>query len=99
MDEVQVDAEGLVALAACCEQHGASLVSVNAPSVGGGGFEPSAAAVRAAHAEVSTTGARLSARMVSTATALSCAAHGYTATDDDNASDIAAVIAQGVTAV
>lgn len=99
MDVVQVDAEGLVALAARCEQHGASLGSVNPPSVGGGGFEPSAAAVRAVHAEVSATGARLSARMVSTAAALTGAARGYTATDDDNASDIAAVAAQGVTAV
>jgi hypothetical protein len=96
---VQVDAEGLVALAARCEQHGASLGLVNAPAAGGGGFEPSAAAVRAAHAEVSATGARLSARMVSTAAALAGAAHGYAATDDDNASDIAAVTAQGVTAV
>jgi hypothetical protein len=31
--------------------------------------------------------------MVSTAAALTCAAHGYTATDGDNASDIAAVTA------
>ena len=80
-----------MALAARCEQHSASLASVIPPSVGAGRFEPSAAAVRAAHAEVSTTGARLSARMVSTASALACVAHGYTATDDDNAGDIAAV--------
>ena len=87
---IEVSAEGLLTAAARCEQHGASLTAVSPPSTAGS-FEPSVAAVRAAHAMVVTAGDRLGARMASTASLLASAAQGYTTTDEDNAGQIACV--------
>jgi len=94
---IEVSAEGLLTAAARCEQHGASLAAVTPPSTAGT-FEPSVAAVRAAHAAVVAAGDRLGARMVSTATLLASAAQGYATTDEDNAGQIASVGA-AITAV
>lgn len=92
---IEIPAEGLLAVAARCEQHGAALGMVSPlPSTGGG--EPSAAAVRAAHAEVTAAAKRLASRMTSTATALTTASRRYTITDEDNADQIADVVAHGL---
>jgi hypothetical protein len=96
--DTQVSVHGLVTLATRCEQHGASLRAVGAPSAGAGG-EPSVAAVRVAHEEVHRASGRLSARMAATAAILARTAEGYASTDEGNASAIAAVRVHGVTAV
>lgn len=96
---IAVHAVGLSELAGRCEVHAARLGSVTPPSVAGAGFQPSAAAVIGAHAEVAAAGARLVARMQSTASTLVSAASGYVGTDADNAAEVAAVGAQGVAVV
>ena len=93
---IEIPAEGLLAVAARCEHHAAELGMVSPlPSSGGG--EPSAAAVRAAHADVTAAATRLASRMTATATALTTAARRYTITDQDNADHIADVVAHGLT--
>jgi len=64
-----------------------------------GSFEPSLAAVRAAHADVTAAEEGLAARMASTALLLTSAAKGYSTTDENNAGEIASVGDAGVTAV
>jgi hypothetical protein len=96
---VRVDAAGLSALAAHCEQQAALVGSVASPTLAGGGFQPSAAAVHAGQADVVATGARLMARMQSTAAAASTAAVGYVTTDAASAEELAAVARPGFTAV
>ena len=96
--DIEVPAEGLLTVADRCVQHGESLVAVSPPSMAGSG-EPSLAAVRAAHADVTAAGERLAARMASTASLLTSAAQGYTTTDENNAGEIASVGDAGVTVV
>lgn len=99
MDRIEVSAAGLSELARQCEMHAARLGSVTPPSAGIAGSQPSVAAVSAAHADVAAAGARLVARMQSTASALVSATSGYVESDSANAAEIAAVGAQGVTVV
>jgi hypothetical protein len=99
MASIEVDALGLSTLAGHCEQQAARLAAIAAPPASGRGFQPSAAAVEAAHADVDAMGARLMARMQSTAAAASSAVAEYVATDTSSASDIAAVGSTGITAV
>jgi hypothetical protein len=88
---IQVNAAGLLTLAAHCQGHAAQLGALSAPSQGGGSFQPSALAAQSAHADVAAAGARLAARMSATAAAASTAAAGYTTSDTANAADISAV--------
>jgi hypothetical protein len=88
---IQIDAAGLRALAAHCEQQAVQVGVVSAPSTAGGSFQPSALAVHAAHTEVAATGMRLAARMTSTAAAATAAAQSYVVSDTNNAADISAV--------
>jgi hypothetical protein len=99
MASIEVDPLGLSALAGHCEEQAARLGSMATPSFSGGGFQPSAAAVQAAHADVAAAGARLMARMQSTAAAASTAAVGYVSTETSSTADIAAVAQPGTTAV
>jgi hypothetical protein len=99
MPSIQVDALGLSTLAGHCEAQAARLGAITPPAVSGGAFQPSAAAVEAAHADVDAMGARLMARMQSTAAAASSAAVEYVTTDASSAGDIAAVGDTGITAV
>lgn len=96
---VRVDAAGLSALAAHCEQQAALVGSIASPALSGGGYQPSAVAVQGAQADVIAAGARLTARMRSTAAAASTAAVGYVNTDSVSAGDLAAVPGPGITAV
>jgi hypothetical protein len=98
MASVEVDALGLSALAGHCEQQAARLAAIVAPSVSAGGFQPSSAAVEAAHADVAAASARLTARMQSTATAATSAAFEYISTDTSAAEAIAAAGNTGTTA-
>jgi hypothetical protein len=91
MASIQADAAGLTALAAHCEAHAAQLASTSTPGVPAGGFQPSVAAVEAAHADVAAAGVQLTARMHSTATAASAAADEYVNSDHASAADIASV--------
>jgi hypothetical protein len=97
MASIEVDALGLSTLAGHCEQQAARLAGIAAPSVSGGGFQPSAAAVEAAHADVAAAGARLAARMQSTATAASAAVFEFVTADATAEAAINAVT--GVTEV
>jgi hypothetical protein len=96
---IRVDAVGLSALAAHCEQQAELVGSIAVAADSGGGFQPSAVAVQAAHADVVAAGARLMARMQSTAAAASTAAVGYVTTDSASAGGLAAVIRASTTAV
>jgi hypothetical protein len=95
---VRVDAVGLTALADHCEQQAAMVGAIGTPPLTGGS-QPSAAAVEAAHADVAAAGARLMARMQSTAAAASTAAAGYVSTDSTSANDLAVMGSSGITAV
>jgi hypothetical protein len=99
MASIEVDALGLSALAGHCEEQAARLGAMATPSFSGGSFQPSVAAAQAAHADVAAAGARLMARMQSTAAAASTAAVGYVNTDTSSAANIAAVGSAGTTAV
>jgi hypothetical protein len=96
---IEVDALGLSALAGHCADQAARLAGIAAPSVSGGGFQPSVAAVEAAHADVAAASARLTARMQSTAAAATAAAAEYVDADSSAADAIAAAGSTGVTAV
>jgi hypothetical protein len=96
MKEIQVDAAGLAALASHCQQQATVVGAVSTSTAPGGNFQPSAAAVEAAHGDVTAAGARLAARMASTAADMTVAAAGFTGTDNASAGNIAAV---GATAV
>jgi hypothetical protein len=99
MSSIEVDVLGLSILAGHCESQAARLASSATPSVANGGFQPSAAAVQAAHAEVEAASARLTARMQSTAAAASTAAVDYLAMDAESAASLAAVGSTSITAV
>ena|ERR1700704_2595635 len=99
MASIEVDPVGLLTLAGHCQEQAARLGSMATPPAPGGGFQPSARAVQAAHAEVAAVGARLMARMHETATAAATAAGAYVTTDTSSASDIAEVGSSGITAV
>jgi hypothetical protein len=99
MASIELDEVGLSTLAGHCETQAARLASTATPSVANGGFQPSAAAVEAAHADVSAVSARLTARMQSTATAATAAAFEYVSADSSAADTIAAVGSTGVMAV
>jgi hypothetical protein len=88
---IEVDALGLAMLADHCEQHGARIAATEVPSVVGGGFEPSVAAVNAAHADVAAAGSWLAARMQATATAASAAAVEYVDTETSARDAISAI--------
>jgi hypothetical protein len=70
-----------------------------APSSSGAGFQPSAAAVQAAHTEVAATSARLAARLQDTATAATSAAGDMAYTETSSAVEIAAADGSGLMAV
>jgi hypothetical protein len=99
MASVEVDPLGLSTLAGRCEAHAARLAAIAAAAMSGSGFQPSAAAVETAHADVAAVSARLAARMQSTAAAVTNASANYVTTDADSAVDIAALGASGITAV
>jgi hypothetical protein len=81
---------GLSAPAAHWEQQAGVVGSIAVTADSRGGFQPWAVAVQAAHADVVAAGARLTARMQSTAAAASTAAVGYVTTDSASAGDLAA---------
>jgi hypothetical protein len=91
MASIEVDARGLSELAGYCEQQAARVAAIAPPSSSGGWFQPSVAAVEAAHADVAAASARLTARMQSAATAASAAASEYASTDASAADEIVAV--------
>lgn len=91
MASIEVDSLGLLNLAGRCEAQAARLTPTTTRAASGGSFQPSVAAVQAAHSDVAALGARLVARMQSTATAASTAAVAYATTDTDSAADIASV--------
>ena len=99
MASIEVDPVGLLTLAGHCEEQAARIASVAAPSLPGGGFQPSVAAVQAAHADVEAAGARLMARMQQTAMAAATVAGAYVSTDTSSTKDIAEVGSSGLTAV
>jgi hypothetical protein len=96
---VRVDAVGLSALAAHCEQQAAVVGSIASPELSGSGFQPSSAAVQAAHGDVVAAGARLVGRIKSTAVAAATTAEGYVTTDSSSANNLATVLQPGTTAV
>ena len=92
MAPIEVDGQGLLTLARHCEP------AIAAPSLSGDGFQPSAAAVDAAHGDVAAAGRWLTARMRATATAASAAAVEYVSTEASAADEIAAIGFTSVTA-
>jgi hypothetical protein len=101
MPLIEVDPLGLLALAGHCEAQATRLASIATPALTAGGFQPSAAAVEAAHADVAAVGARLTARMQATATTAWAAAGEYLSTDTSSAAHVASLGAEasGITAV
>ena len=91
MGSIQTDVAGLLALAAHCEAQAGRIAAISTPPAATNGFEPSALAVQAAHAEVAAAGTRLAARMTATAVAASTPAGNYGASDTTNAAEITAV--------
>lgn len=82
---VRADIDGLSALATECVRQVDVISSASAVPVKGCSFQATAAAVSAAHAEVLAKGARLIARMQSTADDLTLAAHEYEMTETGSA--------------
>ncbi len=70
--------------------------AISAPSVSGGVFQPSAAAVAAVHADVAGAGATFMARMRSTAADVTTTARNYAGTDAGTASGIASMVETAV---
>ena len=64
---------------------------MSTPSATGANFQPSAAAVQAAHADVADAGTKLMARLRSTASAVSAVAVGFATTEATSTADIGAV--------
>lgn len=75
---------GLQRLAADCESWSAEVAVTSAPAILARSVQATAAAVTVIHAQLCSTGNMLSAQMRRTATALTDAACGYTAQDDDS---------------
>jgi hypothetical protein len=100
-DVVAGDLGGLSALAGHCE---AQAATVEANSAGwaparGGGFQPSAAAVAAGHAEISVAGTRLAARLSATAAATGATTQHFGTGDRDVATRFTGIDRARITAV
>jgi hypothetical protein len=91
MVAVEVEPNGLTAFAGHCMEQAARVGPTATPTVGGG-FQPSAAAVRVADGDVAATEARLAARLNLTATTALAAAIEYSTTETASAAEVAAVV-------
>ncbi len=91
MNAVDASFAGLNALAATCQQLAAGLPSAPPPAAPTASFQPSAAAVADVHADTCATDTRFAARLHDTGGLLSATAAELHATDETNATRIAAV--------
>jgi hypothetical protein len=88
---IQANVEGLSALAASCGEQASAVGGPSAPPPAGGSFQPSSAAVEAVHADVAAASVQFTARMQSTAAAVTAAAQGFDTTEVNSAAANAAV--------
>lgn len=88
MNLLETEPLALKRLAADCESWSAEVAVTGAPAIITRSAQATASAVTAIHTQLYSTGNILSARMRRTATALTDAACGYTAQDDDCATTL-----------
>ncbi|HEX9176914.1 hypothetical protein [Mycobacterium sp.] len=91
MGSIQADVDGLSVLAANCEQRADVVSTVVGPPPVGPSFQASAAAVLAAHDDITAAGNEFMARMQSTAADVTIAAHEYALTEAGSASAVSAI--------
>lgn len=83
-----VEPAGLLSLAARCETLANELIPATAPPAAVVSFQPTAVAVNAVNAAITTAGQTLATRMAATAVKLSASAAEYATQDQSNAASI-----------
>jgi hypothetical protein len=91
MASIEVDEVGLSVLARHCETQAVHLQETAAPFPLVDGFQPSSAAVDAAHAGIAAASARLAARMRATAVSASAVVVDYVSAEHAAATSVAAL--------
>lgn len=91
MGRIRAEVDGLSALAANCVQQAEVVSGAAGPPPIGHSFQASVAAVIAAHDDITATADKFAARMRSTASDVTIAAHEYELTEANAASAVSAV--------